>query len=284
MLGLVTVACLFSGSIGASSRALTEQTTPHWRDRRACGAVALYAFLGGHGYRVSYPELAQRLPIGDRGTTLLDLARVAQRHGCPASATRLTLPKLRRLVPPVILLVDVPDAELDHYVVWLGLSGDGLHRLMDPTSLSTFLVAEGQLRARWTGYAVAALPENLVRLFVGHALVGFGATLVLVLLGRRVLRRRLTAAAVLLASLFPSGCSGASAQSQPPEWSEIKLRDRPLAVQPRARIVLSPDQRAAVQRQLSRFLPSSDLTANGYLHALRLLGDRPEEGASNACR
>lgn len=65
-----------------------EVVVPEWARPGRCGTNALYAFLRLSGVSVDYQTLAAELPCDPtRGSSLADLATVAQRHGVRGTAS-----------------------------------------------------------------------------------------------------------------------------------------------------------------------------------------------------
>lgn len=90
----------------------------HQTEAAECGLACLAMVAGAHGLRTDLPTLRQRFSISLKGSTLLDLTRIAGQLQFNPRAVRAEMPQLAQLKLPCILHWD-----LNHFVVLTGIRG-----------------------------------------------------------------------------------------------------------------------------------------------------------------
>ncbi len=73
-----------------------------WQEEKCCGANVLYLFLRLHGVAASHAELLREVPVGENGTSLEDLRRIARQHGLEVEVVRATPKSLSSVRFPAI--------------------------------------------------------------------------------------------------------------------------------------------------------------------------------------
>jgi apolipoprotein N-acyltransferase len=110
------------------------------REANTCGPAALSFLLRTYGLDVPQERIAAHVRLEDRGTTLLELARAAE---------RLNLEALRREQPPAIAHLPA----LGHFVVVLQVRGGWVY-LFDPAT-GPMKIPEGEFATLWNGYTLS---------------------------------------------------------------------------------------------------------------------------------
>lgn len=132
---------------------LSFQSAPSEYDRvlpSACGPISLYMALRLLGEPVQLTDLldeclASKNPLNYEGSSLLDLQRVATRHGLVATLARLDLAALEDLQSPAILYVpnDPMRGGKPHFYLYAGWTSSGNCIVLDGNSAS-------QVRQVWS--------------------------------------------------------------------------------------------------------------------------------------
>jgi hypothetical protein len=123
-----------------------------WRVAYRCGPNALYVYLRLRGHAVAYDDVLNSLPIGEYGTTLADLQRVAGEHGVRSAVIRATPETLASLLPAVVH-TEEKSRVTGHYSVVVGMSKDEVV-MIDGTTASTTVVPLSEFTKDWSGYAL----------------------------------------------------------------------------------------------------------------------------------
>jgi ATP-binding cassette subfamily B protein RaxB len=118
-----------------------------------CGLACLAMIAGRYGRRVDLPALRQSYNLSLRGTTLLELVRLASSMRLATRAVRAELPHLRRLRLPCILHWDH-----NHFVV---LTRVGTRRMVihDPAVGRRYVPVQ-EVDKRFTGIVLEAWPTE----------------------------------------------------------------------------------------------------------------------------
>jgi len=133
-------------------RKLMSQTDPEfWRVANRCGLNAVYLYLSLTGRPVGYGELEADIPITDKGSSLAELGRVAEKHGARSVIVKATPETLPTLLPAIVHTEE--QSHGGHFVVVVKIENDQI-TLIDGTSgiVSTYSLAE--FNKMWTGYAL----------------------------------------------------------------------------------------------------------------------------------
>lgn len=84
--------------IGPPAGAVESVPQDYWRNSRRCGTNCLYAYLRIHGRPVALAQVAERVPLGAKGSNMADLRlaatelltfRKGKSGGVPGSDPRL---------------------------------------------------------------------------------------------------------------------------------------------------------------------------------------------------
>ncbi len=114
-----------------------------------CGVAALQMILIAHGVRCGAADLAGRLPLTARGTSMLALRHVSAQFGIPAKSWVIRPVDLHKIPLPAIAL-----AFKDHFVV--------VRRFIEPEVLEIDDPALGRLRWPMRAFVRAWSGETLV--------------------------------------------------------------------------------------------------------------------------
>lgn len=126
---------------------------------RCCGRHSLYVLLGLGGRPVQYSELAQVVPVCERGTSMLQLRDCAAHFGLPCSIQRVDSRQLSHVSMPVIaLLGDSPSAKTGHYRVVTACSDERVFTIDATVGTFEWFSLDG-FRECWTGYILKPIPE-----------------------------------------------------------------------------------------------------------------------------
>lgn len=172
-------------------------------DYRPCAQTCLFAICQWHQLPVKWEEVKAHLgPVDDARThSFEDISRAAEAMGMFSIGLHTNRERLRSIPLPAILQVtDYTNAESPpHFVVVLETSADGVH-LLDPPYPSYFL-AWSQVEKTWTGrvMVVSKTKAEVDRVramaraershnWIAVSLLSLGALIVLLTIGRRLLR------------------------------------------------------------------------------------------------
>lgn len=162
-----------------------------WRQSKRCGVNCLYVLLRSHGIEVAYDRLVDEVAIGDKGTTLAELSRVARAHGINLLPMRATRESIRDWALPAVLHLERQNFER-HYVLLLRVESEE-YTILDCTTGQMSIWGEGEFRDKWSGY-VGLIRSDRNDIFVGwlpYAWLAAGAVVFgLGLRGRRRFRLR----------------------------------------------------------------------------------------------
>jgi predicted double-glycine peptidase len=125
-----------------------------------CGPNALFVLLRYLGIQASYDEIISRVEIGERGSSLNELARVAEQFSVGLEPRGQIPPEaIAQLPVPSIVLIDTPATEagpgLDHYMVFCGVDSKSDAVLaIDPTNCSYYELPRQSFARTFTGNAL----------------------------------------------------------------------------------------------------------------------------------
>jgi len=125
----------------------------NWRTNFYCGVNCLYVALRMEGRPVDYEELCRSAAVGEKGTSLGELARLAKSHGTNYTPVRDLARSIAGWPVPAIVHQQRPDDLMGHYVLYLGRRGD-LDAVLDCTTGQIDMLSRGDFLDRWTGYVL----------------------------------------------------------------------------------------------------------------------------------
>jgi hypothetical protein len=164
LLFIVPTLALLSNPAAAADGAKRDAEGGEWRTAPKCGLNALYLFLKGHGYSVNYRELERLVPIGPRGSSLLEMKKAATRLGVRVDVCKATPSALTSADLPFIAHYHGQTGSGDHYVLVLGFDGSIVDLIDGTTALRRDVPIE-HFRRDWDGYCLMRSPNLGALLF-----------------------------------------------------------------------------------------------------------------------
>jgi hypothetical protein len=149
---LILLGVMLSGTAEATDETGTPQIG-FWRTGKKCGLNTLYLLLRGFGHTIDYRELEVDVPIGPRGTSMLDLKRVAVKRGAEVEVYKVKPAELAALPKPLIAHLRGQTGSGEHYVLLLACENDTLD-LIDGTTALRREVSMEEFRRDWDGYCL----------------------------------------------------------------------------------------------------------------------------------
>jgi hypothetical protein len=141
-------------SAQATAPALNPAVAPvDWRVSTRCGVNSLYVMLRMLNRPVTYEQLLKDTAVGEQGSSVAELARLASLHGVHLTPAHATISSTSRWPVPAIVHLQRQANVMGHYVLYLGSNGDE-HRLLDCTSGETKAVLGGEFNSNWSGYVL----------------------------------------------------------------------------------------------------------------------------------
>lgn len=129
-----------------------------WRRGQCCGLNCLYVLLRMHGVAVTYPDLADETEVGEQGSTMAELSRVAHAHGIDLTPMRATFESIDEWPLPAVVHLQRQDLDR-HYVLLLRKQGDQFV-FLDCTSGALSFWQEAEFRDKWSGYVLLHNPPG----------------------------------------------------------------------------------------------------------------------------
>ncbi len=231
-------AMLFSGILSGQTSGITSRapspdslpmyidpSNPHWRSELSCGVSCSYMLLRIHGREASYPDVMKLVPIGEAGSSLLDMARGCEKLGLRTEAVCLSPTELKQVALPMIAHVSQTNGE-GHYVVILGMDDKNVQFLDPVAAPGPMEMTRAEFFRRWTGNALVPRKDLWLNDLTMQVGLGVGTAVVLVSLfvllswrtwgvaAKKSPSLALTVAAVLFACGL-TGCDNGEAISSP---------------------------------------------------------------------
>jgi len=167
-----------------------------WTIVNPCGVNSVYVYLRLHSANISFAAVAQKTPVGPKGTSLHDASRVVNELGIPSAVYKVNDSQFTSLAPPFIAHFG-GSGKYGHLVVVNRIDADVVH-LIDGTTGAPEQMTTAQFLHLWTGYIVARTPE---RQLLAYVAAFQSVILLLFLLARLPLRWRFFAGALALLML-----------------------------------------------------------------------------------
>ena len=167
----------------ASPRAAAAVMPDPWRQSVSCGANCVYVLLRVLEKPVSYEEVSRRTKVGLQGSTMDELARVANLYGVRLAPMRATRKSVEQWPLPAIIHQQEGEGFTGHYVLYLGRDPNTKRYVtLDCTTGQIAPMEEGDFFNRWSGYVLLRSPtwggfESWVArawLIAGVFFLGFG--------------------------------------------------------------------------------------------------------------
>lgn len=136
-----------------------------WRSEVYCGVNALYVMLRMLGVHATYDQLLKESSVGDRGSSMEELARVARLHGVTLTPMRGKAAGVASWPTPAIVHQQRRTDLMGHYVLYLGPSGDELLTL-DCVSGQLASMSKGDFNDKWSGFVLVRSPGDSDRMQV----------------------------------------------------------------------------------------------------------------------
>ena len=146
-----------SGVPDASTRSPYGADSANWRSPRACGRNAAYVLARLHAVDISYEDLVAAVPVGERGSSLLEVVHGLTEVGMAASAVRGSPRELRASSMPIIAHLDSESGleELGHFVVLTSYDEQNDHvAMIDGSTGLNHTMNVDRFRRMWSGYAI----------------------------------------------------------------------------------------------------------------------------------
>lgn len=134
-----------------------------WRSAKACGVNCLYILLRLHGRDPDYAAVERRTPVGEDGTSLLELQRGAESFGLPLTGVRAKPQDLATCPLPAIAHFEEELGTTGHYVVVTEFH-PGSVCIIDGTTAMRQEMALPEFQRRWTGYLLLPRQAGSYRL------------------------------------------------------------------------------------------------------------------------
>jgi hypothetical protein len=151
LMGILLV--LGAGNDPAAAQA-RDQVRLDWRAAARCGPNCLYVMLFMFGKRPDYATLIANMEMTDRGASVAELVRVADRFGLHLKAVRADAGALSSTLP-MPAIVHFQEAGNDgHFVLLLRANGDDTFTVLEATRGEIRRMLRGDLYDIWTGVAI----------------------------------------------------------------------------------------------------------------------------------
>lgn len=151
-LALAVTASLFDCGLVRGDRPDTpSRSTKLWRSPNSCGVNCLYMMLRLNAKDADYTAVEKQTPVGESGTTLLELQRGAERFGLSLVAGKGTPEDLATCPLPAIAHFEEELGKTGHYVVVTECHPDSIC-FIDGTTAMRHEVTIPEFQRRWTGY------------------------------------------------------------------------------------------------------------------------------------
>lgn len=131
-----------------------------------CGPNSLYVFLSLHRFVAPIQEVRDRVNVGDRGASMLELKNVAKDFGCEVEIVEGDLKSLADHLPAIARVATVGSAEeFAHYVVLVRYSEDedgDIVSLIDGTSGVSIEVPAPVFNSEFSGHAIIRRQQPVI--------------------------------------------------------------------------------------------------------------------------
>ena len=156
------------GGLYVSESPVEMEVGDLWQTGPYCGVNALFAWLNVNGTPVDYQAVRSRTAVTKRGSSLLELTRVAKTFGFGNLASYQISPKqIQQIRTPFIALMKEPSSfqKDNHYIMVASVDEDRI-RAIDGTSAFYDSYSMDAFLDRFTGFVLADQPpdESIVSL------------------------------------------------------------------------------------------------------------------------
>ncbi|MGR3434345.1 MAG: ATP-binding cassette domain-containing protein [Shimia sp.] len=117
-------------------------------DPLECGPVSLFIVLAHHGRHVPLVELRQQCGVSRNGSKASAIVKTARAHGLTAKGLSMPVERLRKVVPPAILFVDMA-----HFLVFEGMRR-GRFLVNDPAG-GRYSLSRDDMERRFSGVVLS---------------------------------------------------------------------------------------------------------------------------------
>lgn len=130
----------------------------HWRAPNSCGVASSYVLLRLKNVNCSYDDLANRIPIKESGSSVVEMQKACAELGLSTSVLKVSPKMLDGLHTPMIFhLRPAPEHDYGHYVVVTRISKNKVW-LVDTNIASNVAVEKSDLFRQWTG--IVLIPDQ----------------------------------------------------------------------------------------------------------------------------